>query len=1121
VTHQGMSARIVGLVGLIACLCAVAQPASAGVLRLTRSAGRDENPVMNSRRQVVWSGHDGHDFEIFLWTGASVQQITDNEVDDQFPRLNNAGQITWQEDSRVYLWERGTARQLTTTADSYPAPHSYLNEAGQVVWEGRADGSDHIFLWDGASVRQLSQGRERHFAPSLNNRGQVVWLGPAPVGQGWHVYLWDGMTVRHLSRTSTDNWGAQISDAGHVVWHGKTNDGFEQHVFLWDGSSVRLLSDPAVNRLNEMPRMHPTGKVVWQALGASGWDLFLWDGSSVHRFGRPGTVSRGWQFDDAGRVVFFEPDDRDRHVYRWDGTRVEELTGSALEGYRIAFENSVVRGATGQVAWPSRGEIYLYTPPAPGTLELMPSPVVGGDSTVGRVTLPGPAPAGGLVVRLTSGNPGLAMVPASVTVPAGAVQATFPVSTQPVATDADVLLTASAGEEAWQVALRVWSVTVVAVQLDVDHITGGEMVTGTVKLAGVAGDSGAAVDVTTDNPAVATVMDPTVVPAGADQIRFRIQTTPVSAATSVVITAKLNGTVRTATLRVEPLALKTVWIFPSRVAGTTLRQIATGHVALEARARERDVVVTLESDQPEVIQLPASVTIPRGSDSASFPVRVAPVITSVRARISASSGGVVRTALLDVDAAQAVELSIKLDAVTGGVATAGWLIFGTEPPGDFPVTLRTDRPDLVQVPARVLTRAGQRYVEFPLTTRPVSEVTRVRVIGSFNGEARAAWLTLLPVGLVGFSVAPVSNGNGETLTGTVVLSGPAPTGGATVFLTTNQGGNAMSPLSVVVPAGATAFSFKIETLGDAQLPVTITAYYAGIRRSATLWPPTATGIRFQPQRVVGGRSSVGTITVFVPAPEGGQTLKLVSDNPSVASGPPAVTIPAGEYSVSFPVSTSAVTTDARVNFSASGFVGTLEVVPAGLVGIEIEPAKVTGGAGATGRVTLTEPAPAGGTRITLASGSPAVSVPSGVTVPPGESSASFPITTSPVAVSIGAVVAAVSGEITRTAGLTVLSPSLVAVQLDPPSVVGGLPVTGTVVLDSPAPTGGITVRLLTTDLSVSVVPDSVTVPAGATRATFPIATDPVPSRQRLLIVAQLGVQQQTAPLTLLPRPAAP
>jgi trimeric autotransporter adhesin len=87
--------------------------------------------------------------------------------------------------------------------------------------------------------------------------------------------------------------------------------------------------------------------------------------------------------------------------------------------------------------------------------------------------------------------------------------------------------------------------------------------------------------------------------------------------------------------------------------------------------------------------------------------------------------------------------------------------------------------------------------------------------------------------------------------------------------------------------------------------------------------------------------------------------------------------------------------------------------------------------------------------------------------------------------------------------------------------VGGLPVTGTVVLDSPAPTGGITVRLLTTDLSVSVVPDSVTVLAGATRATFPIATDPVPSRQRLLIVAQLGVQQQTAPLTLLPRPAAP
>jgi hypothetical protein len=1111
--------RVVGLVGLIICLCAVARPAGAGVLRLTRSGGLDESPALNSVGQVVWSGHDGHDAEIFLWTGTSVQQITDNDDRDLFPQLNNAGQIAWQQDGKVYLWGRGTTRLLTDTANSYPAPHIQLNEAGQVVWEGSADSNDQIFLWDGTSVRQLSQGRERHFLPGLNNRGQVVWLGPA-VGNGWHVYLWDGMAVKHLSRTSTENWFAQISVAGHVVWHGKTDNGFEQHVFLWDGSSVRRLSDPAVSRWHEAPRMHRTGKVVWQAQSAAGWELFLWDGASVRRLGRPGTVTRGWQFDEAARVVFFEQDDRGRRVYRWDGSELVELTGSELEGYQVAFQNSVVRGAMGQVAWTERGELYLYTPPTPGTIDLTPSPVVGGDSTVGRLTLATPALPGGLVVRLTSANPGLARVPASVTVLEGAQQVTFPVTTQPVATDTDVLLTASASEQTWQLPLRVWSVTVGAVQLGDGRITGGEMVTGTVKLAGVASESGAAVEVTTDNPAVATVGDPTVVPPGGDEIRFRIQTTPVSAAIPVTITAKLNGTARAATLQVEPLALKAAWIFPSRVAGTTLRPIATGHVALGARARERDVVVALESDQPDVIQIPASVTIPRGSDAASFSVKVAPVLTSIRVRISASFQGVVQTALLDVDAARADYLRVKPDAVTGGVGTEGYLVFGTEPPGEVAVPLRTDRPDLAQVPARVLTNVGQLFVEFPITTRPVTEVTRIRVIGSFNGVARAAWLTLLPVGLVGFSVAPVSDGNREDLTGTVVLSGPAPAGGATVYLTTNQGGNAMKPLSVVVPAGATALSFKIESLGDAKLPATITAYYAGVRRSATLWPPPATGIRFEPPRVVGGRSTVGTITLFVPAPEGGLTLRLASDNPSIASGPPSITIPAGEYSASFPVSTSPVATDARVSLSASGFVGTLEVVPAGLIGVEIEPAKVIGGAGATGRVTLADPAPAGGTRVVLASGTPAVVVPSSLTVPPGERSASFPITTSPVAAATGAVVAAVNGEITRSAGLTILPPSLLSLQLDRSSVVGGVSVTGTVELDSPAPTGGVTVRLLT-DLAVSVVPDSVTVPAGATRATFSISTDPVPARRTLVILAQLRGRQLTATLTLLPPPAAP
>jgi len=77
------------------------------------------------------------------------------------------------------------------------------------------------------------------------------------------------------------------------------------------------------------------------------------------------------------------------------------------------------------------------TPPpassaALSTLSVSPTDVVGGDPATGTVTLSAAAPAGGVVVALSSDNPAAATVPASVTVPAGATSATFPVATNSV-----------------------------------------------------------------------------------------------------------------------------------------------------------------------------------------------------------------------------------------------------------------------------------------------------------------------------------------------------------------------------------------------------------------------------------------------------------------------------------------------------------------------------------------------------------------------------------------------------------------------------------------------------------------------------------------------------------------
>lgn len=83
-------------------------------------------------------------------------------------------------------------------------------------------------------------------------------------------------------------------------------------------------------------------------------------------------------------------------------------------------------------------------------------------------------------------------------------------------------------------------------------------------------------------------------------------------------------------------------------------------------------------------------------------------------------------------------------------------------------------------------------------------------------------------------------------------------------------------------------------------------------------------------------------------------------------------------------------------------------------------------------------------------------------------------------------------------------PALASVTLSQGTVVGGTPVTGTVTLVSNAPTGGVTVPLVSDNTVAATVPASVTVPGGARSATFPVTTFPVPNPQSSLIIGTAG-----------------
>jgi hypothetical protein len=217
--------------------------------------------------------------------------------------------------------------------------------------------------------------------------------------------------------------------------------------------------------------------------------------------------------------------------------------------------------------------------------------------------------------------------------------------------------------------------------------------------------------------------------------------------------------------------------------------------------------------------------------------------------------------------------------------------------------------------------------------------------------------------------------------------------------------------------------------------VRITASAGGVSRDWALYvapdpnaPPLLQSLAIAPTSVAGGTNATGTVTLRTPAPAGGLSVTLSTSNLSVARPPGIVTIPAGQTSATFAITTFAVANTTAATITASYDVArsaTLTVTAgapaaATLSSVGLSPSSVVGGATSQATVTLTSAAPAGGAAVSVASSNTsAATVPSTVTIAAGATSATFTVTSRTVTSSTSATITATYGGASRTATLTV------------------------------------------------------------------------------------------------------
>jgi len=198
--------------------------------------------------------------------------------------------------------------------------------------------------------------------------------------------------------------------------------------------------------------------------------------------------------------------------------------------------------------------LQVVPPPVLTGVALSTTSVAGGSTVTGTINLAAAAPAGpgctagtsGVCVMLSSSS-SIAQFVSSVTVPVGSTTTPFLITTLPVTTQQDVVITATLGTTTVTVTLTLTPSPpdIRLLFFNPPTVTAGGMATGTVVLTAVAPAGGSTVTLTSANSAV-TVPATVTVSAGQTTATFMATTmTNTSASTGVVITAEITSTVTT------------------------------------------------------------------------------------------------------------------------------------------------------------------------------------------------------------------------------------------------------------------------------------------------------------------------------------------------------------------------------------------------------------------------------------------------------------------------------------------------------------------------------------------------------------------------------------------------
>jgi len=361
--------------------------------------------------------------------------------------------------------------------------------------------------------------------------------------------------------------------------------------------------------------------------------------------------------------------------------------------------------------------------------------ITGGLQTTARVNLNGNAPANGYSVNLTSSNPAVASIAATVKVPSGKMFLDVPVTTTVTQNNVDVTLTAKASNLTRTVVINVSTPFLEKIVLNQNSVFGGTLVIGTAYITNNALSGGAKVLLKSNAPAVATVPSQIVIPAGQKTGTFPVNTFATANSINVTVTGNFNVSTKTAVLQVKGPQLIHLILNPTTVLGGVDK--SKGSVGLDAKAPAAGITVNLSSSDAGAAP-PSTVTIPGGATYRQFWITTNIVDSSRVVDILATYLTVTKTAPLTVQGADLIVHNVPSPVappMNGSypiVVTCSVALNRPAQAGGAKVFLDTDDNTVALPPVGVIVPAGQQFINYNLQVLGTGTATITATRGNIS-----------------------------------------------------------------------------------------------------------------------------------------------------------------------------------------------------------------------------------------------------------------------------------------------------------------------------------------------------------------------------------------------------